>query len=84
MVALALALTFAAAATSDALACAWHEARQNRAYAKGASLAASLELVQWAPVLLALDAQAPIFAIVGASVLGSVVGSLVGFRVQAR
>lgn len=80
MEALALALAFATSAASDALACAWHRARERRAYAKGASLAGVGELVQWTPVLLALEANVPVAHVVIACVAGSIVGSAWGFR----
>lgn len=80
MVLLALLAVMGSAALVDVLSCAWFRARERRAYARGASIAALLEFAQWLPVLLALDAQAPLGAVVAASVAGSVLGSLLGFR----
>lgn len=76
----ALLAVFASSAALDWLGCLWHRARERRAYAHGAAVAALLELVQWAPVFLALDGAAPLPAVMGASVAGSVVGSVLGFR----
>lgn len=83
MALLALALVFACACTNDVLACAWHRAREDRARARGAALAALLELVQWFPVLLALDARVGIYDVITASVAGSMIGSMIGFRRRA-
>ena len=78
--ALALLAVFASSAALDWLGCLWHRARERRAYAHGAAVAALLELVQWAPVFLALDGAASLLSVMVASVAGSVVGSLLGFR----
>lgn len=80
MPALALLAVFASSAALDWLGCLWHRARERRAYAHGAAVAALLELVQWAPVFLALDGAASLLSVMVASVAGSVVGSLLGFR----
>ena len=81
---LALALAFVTSAASDWLACVWSRARERRAYATGAVVAAIIEFVQWTPVLLALEAYASTPHVIIACAVGASAGSVVGFGRERR
>lgn len=79
--ALGLALAFVAALCTDVVAIGWQRARERGDRLRGVPLAMLLELLGWAPVLLAIgldDARLALGAVAGAGV-----GTAVGFRRRA-
>lgn len=74
---IALVVLVVAAAT-DALAVAWHAARERRAAGRAALIAMALEAAAWLPVLAAIETGDPRIAV--AAVAGSGLGCALAIR----
>lgn len=71
-----IAFFFLTAIAADWLAIHWHEARENLEVARTMRLSAIIEVINWAPIVFAIDSDilsAKILA--GLNIVGTVIGS---------